>query len=652
MKNVTNQLTKGTSEYNLTNKAAVVNRQVIEDVGNASGNLAANFAKNPEALAEASRAARDLGLSLQEVESIADSLLNFESSISAELEAELISGRQINLERARSAALANDMETLSNEIANNQAILNAFSTGNRIEQNKIAQALGLNADQMAKIIFRQKLSEDLTVEQARQAANISDEEATRLHTQMQIQKAVQKISQAFADILEFFSPILSNSFVLKAVIAAIGTSIIAKWLGPTAKFISQLSKITGLTAKLKATKLGGFFSNIFKKGSDEAQKTIDKTQEAAKKSKNTPKGKNLKTFLRNLSSGLRTMAGKKVFQGAINLIPASVGLTTMIPGVGGAKLMEKINGEKLQESMYGLAFGLEAMSKGKVFLGSLGLTAAATAFALMIPGSLGMFLLGPAAEVAAAGISILIPALTALGTAMGTGAGVGLAALIGMAVGLGGALALAAPAIEAFSSIIGELGKIIIGVFETIPDIITAVADGFTKFLGVITLEKAGALLAMGPALSSLAIGMGALGLSFLTFGLGAFGSLSILNQIAETAPKLKIAASSLKTVATSLEKVAEALNKIDSSKLGELEDTMESFTPSIGQTITSTLAAPLGALTGGDDNNTQNSDTQQLQLINEKLTQLINVVEKGGDINMDGAKVGKSTVLASSNLG
>jgi len=46
--------------------------------------------------------------------------LDFESSIANELEAELLLGKNINLEKARQAALDNDLATLAVEIKNKQ----------------------------------------------------------------------------------------------------------------------------------------------------------------------------------------------------------------------------------------------------------------------------------------------------------------------------------------------------------------------------------------------------------------------------------------------------------------------------------------------------------------------------------------------------
>ena len=55
-------------------------------------------------------------MELEDVASAGKSLLNFEQSIEAELQAELLTGRQLNLERARLAALTGDYVTLTEEI--------------------------------------------------------------------------------------------------------------------------------------------------------------------------------------------------------------------------------------------------------------------------------------------------------------------------------------------------------------------------------------------------------------------------------------------------------------------------------------------------------------------------------------------------------
>jgi hypothetical protein len=102
--------------------------------------------------------AQKLGLTLDQVDNIAGKLLDFQSSIEAEMEAELLTGQQINLEKARQFALDNDLAGLAKEIGNNQAVLQAFSTGNRIAQEATAKAMGMSREEMSKMIASTKNS--------------------------------------------------------------------------------------------------------------------------------------------------------------------------------------------------------------------------------------------------------------------------------------------------------------------------------------------------------------------------------------------------------------------------------------------------------------------------------------------------------------
>jgi hypothetical protein len=237
-------------------KAAINVQQVLEDTGQVSGRLQVTLGKNPKALVDAAAAARQLGLSLSEVESVADGLLDFESSIKAELEAELLTGRQINLDRARGLALMNDMEGLSTEIANNQEILNAFQNNNRLAQQAIEKSLGLSSDQIAKIIFQQKINEGLTAEQAGQLAGINKEEAERLALQQQLDQSIAKIAQTLAPVAEAFASVLSNSFALYGILGLIATL----------KFAGLITQLIAIGALNKKNAITGVAAQIAKGG--------------------------------------------------------------------------------------------------------------------------------------------------------------------------------------------------------------------------------------------------------------------------------------------------------------------------------------------------------------------------------------------------
>ena len=123
----------------------IISQKIIfQDIGKISKATALTFQGSAVAIGKAAANARALGLNLEQVDKIAGSLLDIEQSISAEFEAEVISGRQLNLEQARYFALTNDLEGLTSELAKNQSALQGFVNGTRIEQEAIAGALGMS----------------------------------------------------------------------------------------------------------------------------------------------------------------------------------------------------------------------------------------------------------------------------------------------------------------------------------------------------------------------------------------------------------------------------------------------------------------------------------------------------------------------------
>ena len=86
--------------------------------------------------------AKQFGISLEQADKISESLLDFESSISNELSAELITGKQLNLEQARLYALNNDMAGLSRELANCLASLTTSSLSNFSFPTSVCSTLG------------------------------------------------------------------------------------------------------------------------------------------------------------------------------------------------------------------------------------------------------------------------------------------------------------------------------------------------------------------------------------------------------------------------------------------------------------------------------------------------------------------------------
>jgi len=603
---LTDSIIATTSEFNGANRTAVSQGAILRDIGNVSEGIRASFAGNTKELVKGAAAARRLGMDIKDLDNIASSLLDFDSSIQSELEAQLLTGKNINLAKARELALNNDLEGLGKELLKNSSDINEFGKMNRIQQEAQAKALGMTRDQLARVAYQRALELEMTEEQAAAAAGVNAEDMKRITAQENFAKALEKIASALAPILDFFGDILSIPWVPQILLGAVAagklagnlTGIVGK-LGSIFKGSKEFIKtITSPDSKgffdsIKEV-LGGKWEKIkeaFNQGtgkdqdivdeiSDKAKDTVsekvtDSLETASDKTKAVKPGKNIKTFLKNLAEGLKGMASMKVLYGALNLIPASLGLVAMIPGIAGAKLMELVSGPKLLLSMESLAQGLKAMGTGKVLLGSLGLLATAAAFIAMIPASAGMALMGVTAPMAAAGITTLIPALTALGTAMVSGVGaLGLAALIGMAVGLGAGFALIGAgalmmgkgiqfAAQGFVSIFGQLGTLV----TMLPE-----------------------LYLLGGALMSIAAGLGAIALT----GIAAIPALAALSGFA-------------------------------------------------------LMATPLIALGGlfGDGG----EDSDGFAKLEAKLDTLIEVISSGGDVYLDSDKVGRTQAKSFSRL-
>lgn len=154
------------------NKAAAANgvllneKELMKGIGDVSAATTLSFGKNPGLIAAAVATTKSLGMELATVEGLADSLLDFESSINNELQAELLTGKSLNLEKARSAALNNDLATVAQEISKQAGSAAEFGEMNRIQQEALAKAVGMSREDLGKTLFVQEQLAGATGEQA------------------------------------------------------------------------------------------------------------------------------------------------------------------------------------------------------------------------------------------------------------------------------------------------------------------------------------------------------------------------------------------------------------------------------------------------------------------------------------------------------
>ena len=132
-------------------------RGVMKDLAGLSGVLGLQFAKFPGKVAETMMKVKVLGFDLKQLRDQASGFLDFETSISKEFEAQVITGKEMNLTKARDAAMNNQYATLSAEITKNVGSTAEFLKMNRFSQDAIAESVNMTADGLADVLKKQEM---------------------------------------------------------------------------------------------------------------------------------------------------------------------------------------------------------------------------------------------------------------------------------------------------------------------------------------------------------------------------------------------------------------------------------------------------------------------------------------------------------------
>jgi hypothetical protein len=133
-------------------QAGVPFRAIMEDV---AGNTEffAKYAKDGGAnIFDAAKRAKELGVNLGDAASISESLLDFESSIEKEMEAQVLLGKNISLDRARQLAFSGDMVGMMDEVMEQMGGEAEFNKMNVIQRQALADSVGLSVEKMGQLV--------------------------------------------------------------------------------------------------------------------------------------------------------------------------------------------------------------------------------------------------------------------------------------------------------------------------------------------------------------------------------------------------------------------------------------------------------------------------------------------------------------------
>ena len=252
-------------------------RALLREVANINGQLAAQYQFNNKLLAEAVVKVKQFGLNLKDAEGISNNLLEFQSSIGNELEAELLTGKSLNLERARSLALAGKTAEAASEVAKQFGSAEEFTNMNVLQQRSLAKAVGLTADQLANSIREREILRSLgaeNIEQLRAEGRLNELNATETGRQLyqsyqqqslseKFQESLTKIKGVVVSIVEGFKPLINMiTYMLDSTagIAAIFGVIAAVQV---AKLISGLMTMSTLLTGIQAKSIGAAIASIW-----------------------------------------------------------------------------------------------------------------------------------------------------------------------------------------------------------------------------------------------------------------------------------------------------------------------------------------------------------------------------------------------------
>lgn len=514
------------STKELAQQNGLVPSDVMADVANSAEAFALFGKDGGKNIAEAAVAAGKLGVSMDKITGVADQLLDFESSINAELELGAMLGKNINLDRARALAYEGDIGGAVKATLSELGGIEEFNKMDYFQKKQTAALLGVSVDEFQKM--------------ATNADKLNKDGSIQVSQYDRMKETLKGMGESAFSLLQGLG---------SAAVAAGQMGINVKGIGGTMKGI-----VGGIGQKFK----GLFGQDALSK----ARKNLSDKQISAgfggKKAKDMLASKTAKvpqtsvTDKVNQTTGGKGMKVGNVLKGAAAILILSAALFVA------AKAFQEFGDVTWPAVTMGLA-GLAGMAAIAYVLGKAqgemikGALAVAILGAALIPFAFSMSLIAGldigSVLAAAAGLVIFSAAIFGLGALMmsGVGAlvfGAGLVAIAGLGVSmmaLGAGLIVAAAGFQAIGgsmgsvvSLIAQVKDVLGGMFQYIAPI-AALSLGLIGLAGALTLVGVAGIAALPGLMAVAAVGTMAIGLNSLFGGGeegGAGGDSDLLSEI------------------------------------------------------------------------------------------------------------------------
>ena len=185
--------------YQLAAQNGVAPVAVMKDIANSSEMIAEFGSDNLESLTNAAIQARKMGLNLNTVKKLSDSLLDFQTSIKNEMEASVMIGRRLNLNSARKLMFEGKSKEALDEVIKQMGGIDKFEKLGILQKRSVAKLIGMEVNEVTKLLSKQ----DQSIKKQKTFNDIMGEEGLSSLTSL-INK-VTELGKTF--LLEFGAPL-------------------------------------------------------------------------------------------------------------------------------------------------------------------------------------------------------------------------------------------------------------------------------------------------------------------------------------------------------------------------------------------------------------------------------------------------------------
>jgi hypothetical protein len=171
------------------------NNKLLAIAAKTAGSLRSSFKDNTAEIAKGVAQLQLMGMTLEDTKKISSGLLDFETSISNQISAELLTGKQFNLERARLLALNRDYVGVGKEIVKQGMTSNYLNGLNKIQLEDQAKLFNLNSDELTDIVRKQEQYNALStkaLQNGRQIYDVENKGLAEIYQDLQKQGAAEE----------------------------------------------------------------------------------------------------------------------------------------------------------------------------------------------------------------------------------------------------------------------------------------------------------------------------------------------------------------------------------------------------------------------------------------------------------------------------